>query len=65
MHYEALTHVICHLMPFEAALKQCLLCKARYKNKGDFKMCYIYTLKKCWVVSTQTWVEYWQTQMLG
>jgi len=45
MHYEGLTHVICHLMPFEAALKQCLLCKARHKNKGDLK-CAIYTLLK-------------------
>jgi len=24
-----------------------------------------YTLKKCWVISTQIWVKYGQTQMLG
>jgi len=25
----------------------------------------IFTQKKCWVVSTQIWVKYGQTQMLG
>jgi len=25
----------------------------------------MYTLKKCWVVSTQFWVKYGQTQVLG
>jgi len=28
-----------------------------------FRVSY-YTLKKCWVVSTQIWVKYGQTQML-
>jgi len=35
--------------------------KKKKKNKDVF----MYTLKKCWVASTQIWVKYGQTQMLG
>jgi len=40
-------------------------------NNIDNKTVYLYFLiicmhsKKCWVVSTQIWVKYGQTQMLG
>jgi len=30
-----------------------------------FKCCIYVHSKKCWVVSTQIWVKYGQTQMLG
>jgi len=39
------------------------MCTFEQQNRIEWKLCL--HSKKCWVVSTQIWVKYGQTQILG